>query len=105
MKAEAAYWSSKFRVEETKNTINNMTNKNNNLWFDVRRQVFLKKLQIYFVKKSKMDESEQELLRRAREERQQIVAKYEAGEDQVDVDDWENPDDEIYHRTDRYGFV
>ena len=52
-----------------------------------------------------MDESEQELLRRAREERQQIVAKYEAGEDQVDVEDWENPDDEIYHRTDRYGFV
>ena len=56
-------------------------------------------------KSRKMDESEQELLRRAREERQQIVAKYEAGEDQVDVDDWENPDDEIYHRTDRYGFV
>ena len=64
-----------------------------------------KKLQIYFLVKSKMDESDQELLRRAREERQQIVAKYEAGEDQVDVDDWENPDDEIYHRTDRYGFV
>ena len=52
-----------------------------------------------------MDESEQELLRRAREERQQIVAKYEAGEDHVDVDSWENPDNEIYHRTDRYGFV
>ena len=103
MKAEAAYWSSKFRVAETKTTINKMTNKNNNLWFG--EKVFWKKIANLFFVKSKMDESEQELLRRAREERQQIVAKYEAGEDHVDVDSWENPDNEIYHRTDRYGFV
>ena len=57
---------------------------------------------------SKMDqyESEIELLQRSREERRQIVAKYDKGrESGAKIDDWEDPSTEIYHTQDRYGFI
>ena len=51
-------------------------------------------------------ESEVELLQRSREERRQIVAKYDKGrESGAKIDDWEDPSTEIYHTQDRYGFI
>jgi len=51
-------------------------------------------------------ESEIELLQRSREERRQIVAKYDKGrESGAKIDDWEDPSTEIYHTQDRYGFI
>lgn len=38
-------------------------------------------------------------------EREQIVEKYENGPEAAVVDDWENPDFELFKITDRYGFV
>ena len=51
-------------------------------------------------------ESERELRERCREERRQIVEKYDIGrEEGAVIDDWEDPKLEIYHTQDRYGFL
>lgn len=41
------------------------------------------------------------------EERRQIVHKYEQGREKIldDIADWEDPTNEAYHVTDRYGFI
>ena len=53
-----------------------------------------------------MDESESELLERSRQERLQIVAKYDKGrEPGAEIDDWEDPKFERYHKQDRFGFL
>ncbi|CAL4101422.1 unnamed protein product, partial [Meganyctiphanes norvegica] len=50
--------------------------------------------------------SEEELLIRAREERAAIVGRYDKGrEEGAIIDPWEDPEYEIYHTTDRYGFI
>uniref|UniRef100_A0A8R1TKV8 Rab-GAP TBC domain-containing protein n=1 Tax=Onchocerca volvulus TaxID=6282 RepID=A0A8R1TKV8_ONCVO len=49
------------------------------------------------------DESEDPEFREL-EERSQIVEKYERGPEQ-EVEEWENPDFELYKVTDRYGFM
>ncbi|PNF38828.1 hypothetical protein B7P43_G10199 [Cryptotermes secundus] len=50
--------------------------------------------------------NEEELLRRAAEERALIVSRYSRGrEDGAQIDPWEDPGYEIYHTTDRYGFI
>jgi hypothetical protein len=50
--------------------------------------------------------NEEELLRRAAEERELIVGRYSRGrEDGAQIDPWEDPAFEIYHATDRYGFI
>ena len=50
--------------------------------------------------------SEEELLIRAREERATIVGRYHLGrEDGAVIVPWEDPEYEIYHATDRYGFI
>ena len=54
----------------------------------------------------KMDESERELLFRSRQERKAIVAKYDKGrEPGAEIDDWEDPKNELFHAQDRYGFI
>ena len=41
-----------------------------------------------------------------REERREIVAKYDRGrEDGAVIDDWEDPKFDVYHKKDRYGFI
>ncbi|KAL7636334.1 UNVERIFIED_CONTAM: hypothetical protein RMT77_013093 [Armadillidium vulgare] len=55
-----------------------------------------------------MDEgvSKEEQLRKAREERSNIVMRYDRGrEDLNTIDAWEDPNYELYHKTDRYGFI
>ncbi|GAB6029812.1 hypothetical protein CHUAL_005524 [Chamberlinius hualienensis] len=50
--------------------------------------------------------TEEEILRRASDERAAIVAKYDKGrEEGAQIDPWEDPSYEIYHYIDRYGFV
>ncbi|KAG0712358.1 USP6 N-terminal-like protein [Chionoecetes opilio] len=50
--------------------------------------------------------SEEELLIRAREERGNIVGRYILGrEEGALIDPWEDPEFEVYHTTDRYGFI
>uniref|UniRef100_A0A0N7ZD79 Rab-GAP TBC domain-containing protein n=1 Tax=Scylla olivacea TaxID=85551 RepID=A0A0N7ZD79_SCYOL len=50
--------------------------------------------------------SEEELLIRAREERANIVGRYNLGrEEGAVIDPWEDPEFEVYHSTDRYGFI
>jgi len=50
--------------------------------------------------------SEAEQRARTREERKQIVERYDKGRDDgVVIDDWEDPKLEIYHTQDRYGFI
>jgi hypothetical protein len=50
--------------------------------------------------------NEEELLRRAAEERELIVSRYSRGrEEGAQIDPWEDPGFEIYHTTDRYGFI
>lgn len=50
--------------------------------------------------------SEEELLIRAREERAAIVGRYDLGrEEGAVIDPWEDPEFEVYHATDRYGFI
>ncbi|XP_069688330.1 USP6 N-terminal-like protein isoform X3 [Periplaneta americana] len=50
--------------------------------------------------------NEEELLRRAAEERALIVSRYSRGrEEGAQIDPWEDPGFEIYHATDRYGFI
>lgn len=42
----------------------------------------------------------------AEEERLAVIAKYDKGrEEGAQIDDWEDPAFEIYHVTDRYGFI
>lgn len=49
---------------------------------------------------------ENELIQRAYEERAAIVAKYDTGREVgVQIDPWEDPTFEIYHVTDRFGFI
>ncbi|XP_047096814.1 USP6 N-terminal-like protein isoform X1 [Schistocerca piceifrons] len=50
--------------------------------------------------------SEEELLQRAAEERASIVSRYKKGrENGAQIDPWEDPAFEIYHVTDRHGFI
>jgi len=50
--------------------------------------------------------SEADVLERNREERRQIVTRYDQGrEDGTVIDDWEDPKLEIYHTQDRFGFI
>ncbi|KAG1683112.1 USP6 N-terminal-like protein [Nymphon striatum] len=50
--------------------------------------------------------SDEELIERAFEERALIVAKYDKGrEEGAQIDSWEDPAFEVYHVTDRYGFI
>ncbi|CAN7995702.1 unnamed protein product, partial [Ixodes hexagonus] len=50
--------------------------------------------------------AEAELLERAAEERAAIVARYDRGRENVaDIDPWEDPKFELYHVTDKYGFI
>ncbi|KAK3884536.1 hypothetical protein Pcinc_011209 [Petrolisthes cinctipes] len=50
--------------------------------------------------------SEDELVARAREERATIASRYRLGrEEGAVIDSWEDPELEIYHTTDRYGFI
>ncbi|XP_074645042.1 USP6 N-terminal-like protein [Tubulanus polymorphus] len=50
--------------------------------------------------------TERELFMRAYREREEIVKKYDKGrEDGAEIDPWEDPEFEIYHVTDRYGFL
>nr|CAD7392968.1 unnamed protein product [Timema cristinae] len=50
--------------------------------------------------------NEEDLLRRATEERDNIVSRYARGrEEGAPIDPWEDPGFEIYHATDRYGFI
>lgn len=50
--------------------------------------------------------TEAELLERAAEERAAIVARYDRGRDNVaEIDPWEDPKFELYHVTDKYGFI
>lgn len=50
--------------------------------------------------------SEEEILERAAEERAAIVARYDRGRENVaEIDPWEDPKFELYHVTDKYGFI
>lgn len=47
-----------------------------------------------------------EQIRQAEKERAEIVAKYDKGrEEGAQIDPWEDPSFEVYHSTDRYGFI
>ena len=56
-----------------------------------------------------MDSHENEsddLRERSRQERLQIVAKYDMGRGKgAQIDEWEDPGYEFYHKTDRFGFI
>lgn len=51
--------------------------------------------------------NEEALLLRASEERERIFQRYERGRDNLvgQIDPWEDPEFEDYHKTDRYGFI
>ncbi|XP_013138293.1 PREDICTED: USP6 N-terminal-like protein isoform X3 [Papilio polytes] len=51
--------------------------------------------------------NEEALLSRASEERELIFERYERGRDNLvgQIDPWEDPEFEEYHKTDRYGFI
>ena len=50
--------------------------------------------------------TQKEQLAKAREERAHIVNRYDRGrEDGATIDAWEDPNFELYHKTDRYGFI
>ncbi|KAJ0183808.1 hypothetical protein K1T71_000231 [Dendrolimus kikuchii] len=51
--------------------------------------------------------NEEALLARASEERERIFQRYERGRENLDgqIDPWEDPEFEEYHKTDRYGFI
>jgi len=50
--------------------------------------------------------NEEELVKRAAEEREKIFKRYEHGRaDGAEIDPWEDPAFEVYHTTDRYGFI
>jgi hypothetical protein len=53
-----------------------------------------------------MSQSEYEEIQRATKERADIVAKYDLGrEEGAKIDPWEDPAFEVYHVTDRFGFI
>ncbi|CRK98358.1 CLUMA_CG011718, isoform A [Clunio marinus] len=58
-----------------------------------------------------MDESLEDELKRANQERQDIVKKYVLGRKQLDklegnnINKWEDPDFGLYYKIDRYGFI
>ncbi|VEN39992.1 unnamed protein product [Callosobruchus maculatus] len=49
--------------------------------------------------------NEDDLLKRSAEEREKIFKRYEQGRDGAQIDPWEDPGFEVYHATDRYGFI
>ncbi|XP_049884759.1 USP6 N-terminal-like protein isoform X1 [Pectinophora gossypiella] len=51
--------------------------------------------------------NEEALLQRATEERERIFQRYERGRENLagQIDPWEDPEFEEYHKTDRYGFI
>lgn len=51
--------------------------------------------------------NEEALLARASEERERIFQRYERGRDNLagQIDPWEDPEFEDYHKTDRYLYV
>ncbi|XP_015602520.1 USP6 N-terminal-like protein [Cephus cinctus] len=50
--------------------------------------------------------NEEELLKRSAAERDRIFSCYDRGrENGVEIDPWEDPAYEVYHTTDRYGFI
>lgn len=49
---------------------------------------------------------EEALLMRANEEREKLFQRYDRGREQgAEIDPWEDPGFEVYHQTDRYGFI
>ncbi|ESN99017.1 hypothetical protein HELRODRAFT_67442 [Helobdella robusta] len=52
-----------------------------------------------------LDAEEKILLAQSAKERAEIVDKYDRGGKGVDIDPWEDPTYEVYHVTDRYGFI
>nr|XP_022915710.1 USP6 N-terminal-like protein isoform X1 [Onthophagus taurus] len=50
--------------------------------------------------------NEEDLLKRSAEEREKIFKRYELGRAEgAEIDPWEDPHFEVYHVTDRYGFM
>ncbi|KAF7273174.1 USP6 N-terminal-like protein [Rhynchophorus ferrugineus] len=49
--------------------------------------------------------NEEDLLKRSAEERERIFKRYEQGRECTEIDPWEDPGFEVYHTTDRYGFI
>lgn len=49
--------------------------------------------------------NEEDLLKRSAEEREKIFIRYEQGREGAEIDPWEDPGFEVYHTTDRYGFI
>lgn len=51
-----------------------------------------------------MDEAA--MVARANEEREKLYQRYDRGREVgADIDPWEDPGFEVYHQTDRYGFI
>ncbi|XP_050088287.1 uncharacterized protein LOC126572741 isoform X2 [Anopheles aquasalis] len=49
---------------------------------------------------------EESLIARAKEEREKIFQRYDKGRAaDAEIDPWEDPQFEVYHQTDRYGFI
>ncbi|XP_059622835.1 USP6 N-terminal-like protein [Phlebotomus argentipes] len=54
----------------------------------------------------KSNTDEEALVARANEEREKLFQRYERGrEPGAEIDPWEDPGFEVYHQTDRYGFI
>lgn len=49
--------------------------------------------------------NEEDLVKRSAEERERIFRRYEQGREGAEIDPWEDPGFEVYHATDRYGFI
>lgn len=49
--------------------------------------------------------NEEDLIKRSAEERERIFKRYEQGREGAEIDPWEDPGFEVYHTTDRYGFI
>ncbi|XP_066148350.1 USP6 N-terminal-like protein [Euwallacea fornicatus] len=49
--------------------------------------------------------NKEDLLKRSAEEREKIFRRYEQGRECAEIDPWEDPGFEVYHATDRYGFI
>ncbi|KAJ6647677.1 USP6 N-terminal-like protein [Pseudolycoriella hygida] len=54
--------------------------------------------------KTTMEMDEAALIQRANEEREKLFQRYDDGREQP-IDSWEDPSFEVYHQTDRYGFL
>lgn len=54
-----------------------------------------------------MDKDQQEaMVARANDEREKLFQRYDHGrEPGAEIDEWEDPAFEVYHQTDRYGFI